>query len=185
MFNIGDLVHIINQPRDSTIKNKALAIVIDDDTGQMGENWRRVREQISGKIHVMGVSNLKYPKGMEKKVLDKRAEIGDNTGSTAGDQMPRKTWTRRQIINLLKTRNSAVEKGIVRIYQLQTRDEQKAKTTRHRNNVGFNASDAKRGTKCATWVMSGKHLTGWHLDKARDLCIKYSGQLTDIANGNL
>lgn len=99
--------------------------------------------------------------------------------------MPKRKWTRGQIIKLLRERNSAVEKGIVRIYQLQTRDEQRSDTTKYRNNVGFSAADAKRGSKCATWVLSGRHLSGWHLDKARDLCVKYSGQLTDIANGAL
>lgn len=69
MFNIGDLVHVLGRARG--IKNDGLAIVIDDDTGQMGENWRRIREQINGKVHVVNVVFLMYPKGMEKKVLDR------------------------------------------------------------------------------------------------------------------
>ena len=35
----------------------------------------------------------------------------------------------------------------------------------------------------ANWVMSGRKLTGDHLAKARKICLKHSGQLTKIANG--
>lgn len=94
-------------------------------------------------------------------------------------------WTRDQIVDLLKTRNDAVEKGIVRIYQLQTADEQSAETTKHRNNVGFNGTDAKYGSYLARWVLSGRHLSGRHLERARRMCIRYSRQLMELANGKL
>lgn len=93
--------------------------------------------------------------------------------------------TKEGIKTLLNWNDSAVEKGIVRIYQLQTADEQAGGATKHLNGKGFNARDAKYGTYLAKWVLSKRHLTGKHLAAARKMCLKYSGQLTDIANGRL
>ena len=38
---------------------------------------------------------------------------------------------------------------------------------------------------CAKWILSGKHLSGEHLNKARKHILKYSGQLEKIANGEI
>lgn len=94
-------------------------------------------------------------------------------------------WNRVQIDDLLRTNNAAVERGIVRIFDLQTFDEKVDERTNKKNNVGFNKSDAKYGTYLATWVKKGKHLTGNHLEAARRMCLFYSRQLTAIANGEL
>lgn len=78
-----------------------------------------------------------------------------------------------------------LERGIVAIYKKQTRDEQNCEHTKYNNMMGFNSPDAHRLTYYAKWILSGKHLNGIHLERARKQMKKYSGQLTRIANGEV
>jgi hypothetical protein len=97
--------------------------------------------------------------------------------------MAQKTWTRTAIETLINTNDRAVERAMVAIWERQTRDEQTAETTRHHNGIGFSGWTAKSGTYFARWVLSGRHLTGRHLAKARKIALHHAGQLTRIANG--
>lgn len=96
--------------------------------------------------------------------------------------MQNKTWTRNEIENLLNSNDLAVERGIVRLFELQTSDEQESETTNHHNNVGFCGWAARNGTYYAKWVKSGRKLTGNHLAKARKIALHHAGQLVNIAN---
>ncbi len=89
--------------------------------------------------------------------------------------------TRDSIIHLLRTNDRAVERAILAIYARQTADEQRSETTREQNGMGFNGFDAKPGSYYARWVQSGKRLTGSYLEKARQMSIRYVGQLVEIA----
>lgn len=92
-------------------------------------------------------------------------------------------WDRASIRAMLGRSNKAVEKAVVAIYKRQLNDEQRIHETIHRNNVGFNHADARKGSYYAAWVLEGKQLTGEHLVKARAMILKYGRQLADIANG--
>ena len=94
-------------------------------------------------------------------------------------------YTRADIDKILDERDDAVERGIVRIYNSQTADEQDSNKTIHANGVGFSAIDSRLGTYLAKWVMDGKHLNGDWLIKARKMSKKYSKQLVVIANTRL
>ena len=91
-------------------------------------------------------------------------------------------WTREKIVELLNANPKAVERGIVRLYERQTEDEQSAGRTSHSNGRGFNATDARPGTYMAKWIQSGKRLDGRWLDRAREMTVRYAGQLAEIAN---
>jgi hypothetical protein len=82
---------------------------------------------------------------------------------------------------LLLMNDRAVEKAIVAIYNRQTVDEKSIQGTTHNNKVGFSSADARKGSYYAKWVLSGKNLTGKHLDKAREIANKYVRQLCEIA----
>jgi len=92
-----------------------------------------------------------------------------------------RNWTPERIEQLLIRNDYAVERAMVAIYNRQTRDEKATSDTHHFNKVGFSAAHASKGSYYARWVMSGRHLTGFHLDKARDMAIKYRRQLADEA----
>lgn len=93
-----------------------------------------------------------------------------------------KTWTRDEIDSLLRTNPKAVERAMIRLYELQTQDERVASETKHHNNIGFAGNAAKRGSYYARWVMSGRQLTGHHLDRAQAIALRHSRQLVAIAN---
>ena len=90
-------------------------------------------------------------------------------------------WTPDAIRALLDGSDTAVERAVLAIYNRQTCDEQAREDTRHRNGVGFASCHAHLGSYYAKWILSGRHLTGKHLDKARRMVRWYSKQLCEIA----
>jgi hypothetical protein len=90
--------------------------------------------------------------------------------------------TKHTIRALLLTNDRAVERAMVVLFDRQTQDEKATEATRHHNNRGFNHGDAKKGTYMARWVLSGRKLTGHHLDRARRMAMRYAGQLAEEAN---
>jgi predicted Zn-dependent protease len=77
----------------------------------------------------------------------------------------------------LSTKRKWVEGAIVKLYEFQTAEEQKSEYTSNKNNVGFNAFDAKTLTYYAKWILSGKHLSGEYLEKAFSMVPKYAQQI--------
>jgi hypothetical protein len=103
--------------------------------------------------------------------------------------------TMDHIVSVLNRRDEvgrkAVTMAIVRIYQRQTADEQRAGNTRHTNGIGFNAFDAKSGSYMARWALAtynrtGKVrlFTGSYVHRARKMALKYKKQLLAIAREN-
>lgn len=90
-----------------------------------------------------------------------------------------KDWNKGHVIELLLTNNEAVERAILSLYKRQTADEQNCQETLHSNGVGFSGAHAHLGTYYAKWILSGRHLTGKHLEKARAMTLKYTDQLLD------
>jgi len=92
------------------------------------------------------------------------------------------TWTEDQIKSMLRDSDKAVERAVVRLYNLQTLDERAAETTKHDNGVGFNSADAGYGSYLAKWLKTGKRLNDKHLGRARRMVTKYARQLAAWAN---
>ena len=118
-----------------------------------------------------------------------------------------KYWTRNDIDNLLRSNDKAVERAIVRLFELQNADEQRQGTTNVQNGRGFCSSDARAGTRFARWIqgMDNKNVVryapkslnnprarnifyrycapnGTVMDRARKIALKHSKQLVEIAN---
>ena len=70
----------------------------------------------------------------------------------------------------------AVRKALVWLYRRQTADEQRSRTTEHRNNMGFSAYDAEFGSSLAEQVLRGRRLSAKQMMWARRLLKKYAGQ---------
>ena len=117
------------------------------------------------------------------------------------------SYTRDQIDNLLRTNDRAVERAILRLFELQTADEQKIGGTNADNGRGFRSSDARAGTRFARWLLgmndrnvvkyARKLLTNPKadvlfinycrngeraIDRARRISLAHSRQLVIIAN---
>ena len=100
------------------------------------------------------------------------------------------TWKRDKINAILERSDAAVEKGVYRIYLRQTEDEKLSGYSRHVNGVGFSQYDDKFGSSLGKQIERcqgneipfGRCLTRKQMVYARKLALKYSRQLTDIAN---
>ena len=88
---------------------------------------------------------------------------------------------RIQVRQLLLSNTRAVERAILALYHCQTLDEQQSSSTQHQNGRGFNAFDAEVGSYYARWLLSGRHLTGHHVGKARAIALRYVGQLARMS----
>lgn len=79
--------------------------------------------------------------------------------------------------------NSRVVEAAVRVlFERQTESEKQTQSTRESNNIGLTAAHASKITYYANWLLSGKHLSGPHLDRAREICMHYSRtQLFELA----
>ena len=119
-------------------------------------------------------------------------------------------YTRDQIDQKLRSNGNAVEKAIVKLFELQTQNEQVIAGTILHNDKGFSCTDAKAGTRFARWLLGmndrnevcfePKSLshplaarifsryckTGEKpIARALRIVLKHSRQLTDLANGDL
>lgn len=119
----------------------------------------------------------------------------------------KKVWTRSDIDELLLKNDIAVMRAIVRLFEMQTRGEQYSAQAKNINCMGFNAADAKAGTRMARWLlgMNDKNVRryppkdlrmplcnvvlgayrqngGSVMDRARKIALKHSAQLVKIAN---
>jgi len=103
----------------------------------------------------------------------------DNAKESIGTSIPKDSPA--YIAALLHLNNRAVERAMIVLYNNQTQDERSEGATRHHNGKGFNAYDAKNGTYYAMWVLSGRKLSGFHLERARMISLKYVGQLVQAA----
>ena len=121
--------------------------------------------------------------------------------------MNNKTWTRDEIDSLLQTNDIAVMRAIVRLFEMQTEDEKVSADAKNLNARGFNAADAKAGTRMARWLLgmndrnerlyppkdlrmplcnvvlrAYRQNGGSVMDRARKIALKHSAQLVKIAN---
>lgn len=119
----------------------------------------------------------------------------------------RTIYTRAQVDQMLRDNDAAVEQAIIKLFQLQTAGEQMSAGTHCHNDVGFNAADARAGTRFARWLlgMNDRNVVkyprkslnhykanrifarycqngGTVMDRARKIALKHSAQLVRIAN---
>jgi hypothetical protein len=83
----------------------------------------------------------------------------------------------------LDTNWSAVRRGIMVLHNYgQRRDEQRAKQARYRNQRGFSAATAKRGSEIARKFNHGWGLTRQDWADALHICKVHARQLAKVAN---
>ena len=90
------------------------------------------------------------------------------------------TYTKETVKEMLGKNPRWIERGLVVLHNLQTTDEQQEGGTIHHNNMGFNSSDSKYLSYCATWVKSGRPLNEKHLEKCGKKLPKYSRQILSL-----
>jgi hypothetical protein len=102
-------------------------------------------------------------------------------------------YTTGYIANKLATDDRWLYRGILAIHARQTSDEQAIRDTRHKNDKGWNAWDAKIMSSFACQIRSWDRRTSPYetplsrkqAQIARKKMIKYAGQLCELANRKL
>lgn len=89
-------------------------------------------------------------------------------------------YTKEQIKQNLTSNPLWIERALVRLYQLQTNDEQSSKTTLTHNGQGFNKPDSSYLSYCAQWLLKGNHLNQKHLEKCGKRLPKYWFQISQM-----
>lgn len=89
------------------------------------------------------------------------------------------TYTKEFIQEKLSTDSRWVERSLIKLYGRQTEDEKTTKETRWENGMGFNGSDSRYLSYCSQWVLSGRSLSGVHLEKCGKKLQKYWKQILD------
>ena len=86
-------------------------------------------------------------------------------------------FTKEQIQYQLENNPKWIERSLVVLYNRQTQDEKENVMTKWENGIGFNGSDVRYLTYCSKWVLSGRHLSGVHLQKCGKMLKKYWKQI--------
>lgn len=96
--------------------------------------------------------------------------------------------TGTDIVEMLRTNNTAVARALVVLYERQTADEKVTEGTRHHNNVGFRPCHARMGTSMAKFYLargylSPKQIAYWRQEGKQGMRISiYWRQLLDAAH---
>ena len=96
-----------------------------------------------------------------------------------------KVWSKDEIKGLIETRDDAVIRGMLRIYDLQTESEQVFGDTHEHNGVGFSGVDGGIMSSFTEFYNKAGFLSSKQMKIARKKMLKYAGQLTMISNKEL
>ena len=96
-----------------------------------------------------------------------------------------KVWSKDEIKGLIETRDDAVIRGMLRIYNLQTESEQVFGDTHEHNGVGFSGVDGGIMSSFVEFYNKANFLSYKQMKIARKKLLKYAGQLTMISNKEL
>lgn len=95
-----------------------------------------------------------------------------------------KTKTARiaHIKNMLANNDQWALRGLVRIFENQTDDEQNSEQTRHHNNIGFSGADAEILSSMAKQVIAGRTMSVKQMAIIHRKMPKYARQLEEVSN---
>ena len=96
--------------------------------------------------------------------------------------MAKRIWTEDEIKAYVQTNDKVLYGAIKKLYNEQTEDEKEAGQTKHYNNVGFNGADSKFMSSVAEFLIRRGYLTEKQKFAARKRMVKYTKQLTRLAN---
>lgn len=91
-------------------------------------------------------------------------------------------WTVDEIKELVQTNDKVLYGALKKLYECQTADEQNAGETKEHNGMGFNGIDSKFLSSVSEFLLKRGFLTDKQKYITRKKLVKYSKQLTKLAN---
>ena len=92
------------------------------------------------------------------------------------------SWTRYQLLELIRHNDEMVRRSLVMLYHRQTVDEKQRQETKHQNGRGFNAFDAPALIGLAECYLRTRHLSPQQIYFIRKKLLKYIRQIQEEAN---
>ncbi len=99
--------------------------------------------------------------------------------------MAKRIWTEDEIRTLVQTNDKVLYGALKKLYNEQTSDEKAVGETKHNNGVGFNGVDSKFMSSVAEFLIKRGFLTDKQKYCVRKRMVKYTKQLTKLANGTI
>ncbi len=93
-----------------------------------------------------------------------------------------KVWDEEEIRTLIQTNDTVLYGALKRLYECQTEDEKADHDSKERNGIGFNGVDSAIMTSFAEFLIKTGFLTFKQKELCRKKMIKYTKQLTRLAN---
>ena len=93
-----------------------------------------------------------------------------------------RTWTEDEIRELVQTNDKVLYGALKKLYACQTADEQSIGETVEYNGVGFNGVDSKILSSMAEFLNRNGYLSAKQKVLVRRKMVKYTKQLTRLAN---
>ena len=94
----------------------------------------------------------------------------------------KRIWTEVEIKELVQSNDTVLYRALLKLYECQTLDEQRSSQTKVVNGKGFNSVDAKFLSSVAEGLKRYGRLTDKQKAVTRKKLIKYTKQLTNLAN---
>jgi isopenicillin N synthase-like dioxygenase len=98
--------------------------------------------------------------------------------------MDTRVWKKHEIEIALVMNKRFLFRSNQKLFELQTADEQNIEETLERNSIGYTKGDAKWLSEIAQSDMLEDYRE-YDWNELRDRMIKYAGQLTRLANGQI
>lgn len=123
----------------------------------------------------------------EQKVLGKVYTFDDEYVNSliCRDVEVKRVYDVEEIRDYLKKSDRFVINSLIKMYMMQTAEEQEGKSTEYKNGVGFNAFDANVLSNIARQCINEHYITVKQVNLVYNKIKKYAKQITQIANGNI
>jgi hypothetical protein len=172
--------------------HNGLELLIADQSTPHEHGWFVYEgcELICGDVSSDYVDKIFFDFGGVKEVRDRNPapaktkpieELKKTFNIESGDKST-KQWQLEEIQRLLEKSDEMLRRSVIKLYELQTKNEKKARRTMYYNNVGFNCADGSFLSSIASLIKRGYQLTDKQIYTTRKRMRKYCAQLTRIAN---
>lgn len=167
MFNVGDLVKLVRDPSSmGIVVANPVGYVEGSTLGYTSVNW--ITGDSAGKTYEIWLTELI---GVDDVIEEKEEEVPVSAPveeKPVAKATPKKKWSKVQIVAMIKENPAAVERGILCLNK-----HHKLIPEKSRSYVSYWAS----------YIVSGKKLSGRHFYNARRTCFFNAKVLVDAANG--
>ena len=146
----------------------------------------RIYEKFNNIIKEYGLTKQFIPYGTMVDTVKEEAKENFKTWLISHNievtEKKKRVWKQEEIKQLIQVNDKMLYRSLQILYSFQTADEKSYKDTTEKNGKGFNSVDAQFLSSCADFLIKNGFLTDKQKTIVRKKLIKYTKQLTEVAN---